>query len=729
MLIRLLLVTVFLLSSMGPIICFKCLGKFDGSQNFKSHFQRIHTNDLKNSTNFPRKQGNCRVSRNSSSSLIHHITISHVILPQKRTSTSLPNHVEKRKSVRLDHANAVDNTSTIKTSPLDRTNDEFRQKSCDSVNKDDSDTIRVDDEIDSLRKSVEDGANKWITSLKLSMLTSANLTKVAESTKDFLSKISDASKVTLTNFLKSINVDFTPDVINFVDNFRFDGSVGRLKSQKRQDQAVQESHKYIPPKGIPLGYRLERRFDKKLQRPVYVKIYEKFQHVSIIEILKLIISHDIIREHIDSEAKSSDGYMHNFRDALSFALNEFFKKFPNALRLQIYFDDVVVNNKLGTKVPQHKLCMFYFVIQNLPKYLNSLLGGIHEFGIGYTSDINKYGFEKVLQPFMSDLRQLESDEGILVKLKSGEDYVLRATIASVSADTLAAHQLFGLLSPGRALHFCRCCMIDRNEFYRDINYFVEKRKEFGLEQDSALHKSKYWHFTRDWSFDPMHDIFEGNGELTLKLVIHHFINNEKYNLTVQKLNDRIDHFDYGSTDVKDKPSGCFTTPQLNNLEDHKIRQTAAQTWCLMRIFPFSLSDIVDEHNEHLQLVILLNKITEIVLSPKTSTSILPYLEMLIYDFNAFFVKLFPGVDPINKLHHWLHYCACILFSGPMEPMCCFRIEAKHREFTKYGSICQNYKNLPLSMINRAQTKQAAIWGDRISHLKPSIIQGPKERLF
>ncbi|KAJ8673824.1 hypothetical protein QAD02_005086 [Eretmocerus hayati] len=421
------------------------------------------------------------------------------------------------------------------------------------------------------------------------------------------------------------------------------------------------------------------------------------------------------------------------------------------LRLQIYYDDVVVNNKLGTKVPQHKLGMFYFVIQNLPKYVNSLLGGIHVFGIGYTQDIAKYGFEKVLQPFLSDLRQLESEEGVVVNLSSGEDYTLRATLTSVSADGLAAHQLFGLLSPGGAHHFCRSCMISRDEFHRNINCtsvlrtkeqhqeqlkilseqktpkaFKEKRTEFGVDHDCALHKSRHWHSTQNWQFDPMHDIFEGNGQMTLKLVINHFITNEKYNFTVDKLNERIDHFDYGPTDIKDKPSSGFTSQQLKNLKDYKIRQTAAQTWCLMRIFPFLVSGIVEEGNEHLMLIILMNKITEIVLAHETCDSILSYLNTLIHDFNALFVKLFPVIDPINKLHHWLHYCDCIRFSGPMRPMACFRFEAKHRDFTEYGSICQNYKNLPLSIINLAQMEQAAIWGGSELPLKAVDYSGAKK---
>ncbi|KAJ8681995.1 hypothetical protein QAD02_017787 [Eretmocerus hayati] len=533
-------------------------------------------------------------------------------------------YAEKRASA--DSSDSLSKNLPLMTNSVSRAQNLKRKAPTASCNESDPAEPHYWNEIKHLRKSVEDGATKMMTGLKVSSkFTSANLTRVAESTETLLSEISEVSKITLTNFLKSIDVDFTPEINTF--------------------------------------------------------------------------------------------------------------KFPKALRLNIYFDEVVVNNKLGNKVSPHKLEMFYFTIQNLPKFFNSLLGGIHVFGIAYAADITKYGFHKVLQPFLNDLEKFESDEGVSIKIGS-EDYVLRAGLASFSGDGLAAHQVFELLAPG-ALHFCRMCMISRDDFHKDINSsavlrtkeqhaeqlkilnqqktqkdYLEKRTEFGINGDSALHKSRSWHFTNNWVFDPMHDIFEGNGPLALKLVFLHFISHPKYQLTVEKLNNRIDQFDYGSSDIKDKPSGNFNRKQLSNLSDHKIRQTSAQTWCLMRIFPFLVSDLVDSDDEHLQLIILLNKITEIVLCPVTCLSILPYSRILIQDFNSLFEKLFPEVNPINKLHHWLHYWDCIRFSGPMRPFCCFRFEAKHREFTKYGCIGQNFKNLSKSMIDLAQTKQAAVWGGK-----------------
>ncbi|KAJ8666110.1 hypothetical protein QAD02_007772 [Eretmocerus hayati] len=561
-------------------------------------------------------------------------------------------------------------------------------------------------EIKELKESVFDSSCKMMTSLKISSkFNHSGLSIIAHRTENLLSEISNAGQSALTNFLVSLNVDMTPQVNSFMKSFRFDDSIGKLSTQKSQSQAMEKFYKQVASLEYPLGYRLEGRSNKLLQRPEYIRVYETFQYVSVIKTLELVLPHEEIRKGIASEQKSTD-----------------------------------VNNKLGNKVRAHKIGMFYFVIQNLPKHLNSLLGGIHVLGIACTADIAKYGVHKILEPFFNDLKKLESNEGVPLKFGQGE-YVLRATISAICGDGLAAHQLFNLKGSGVS-RFCRLCLISRDEFHKDINCssisrtrenyseqlkilerqktkgdLEEKKTEYGLNGDCAFHQSKYFHFTECKVFDRMHDILEGSAQLTLKCVIYHFIHDKNCKLTINMLNNRIDPYDYGFTDIKDKPSSSFDQTQFRDVEDHKVRQTAAQTWCLMRIFPFLVSDLGDGDNEHLRLILLQNRIIEPIFPPITSKSLLPYLRETILDFNRLFKKLFSHVSPINELHHILHYCECILFSGPSRFHNCFRFGAKHREFTKYGSVCQNYKNIPKSMISLAQTKQSAVWGGQKLELK------------
>ena len=44
------------------------------------------------------------------------------------------------------------------------------------------------------------------------------------------------------------------------------------------------------------------------------------------------------------------------------------------------------------------------------------------------ADIGKYGFSEILEPFMRDLKRLEDDKGITIKVL-GERFTLRASLA------------------------------------------------------------------------------------------------------------------------------------------------------------------------------------------------------------------------------------------------------------------------------------------------------------
>jgi len=59
----------------------------------------------------------------------------------------------------------------------------------------------------------------------------------------------------------------------------------------------------------------------------------------------------------------------------------------------------------------------------------------------------------ILKPFLLDLNKLESDDGVTV-VHNGANFALRASIAAVCADGMAAHQLLEFLSLA-AKYFCR----------------------------------------------------------------------------------------------------------------------------------------------------------------------------------------------------------------------------------------------------------------------------------
>lgn len=532
--------------------------------------------------------------------------------------------------------------------------------------------------------------------------------------KDFIDEKGSVTRENLHELCNLINLD----------------GYSRYLGPEGHTQAVKENFAYIEPLPIPLGRRTERQKNPATGRYELKQVYENFQYVPILKTLDNIIKVDKIREHIDNEPESAEGILEGFRDGKTFKDNPLFQNYPTALRLQIYFDELLVNNPLGTKTYAHKIGAFYFSVLNLPKEINSYLGGIFLFALCYNSDIAAYGISRILGPFMRDLAHLESEEGWSVKLNNGNDYILRGTIANVSADGLAVHEMFGLLSPS-ANRFCRLCMITRNELHEKPYFLGEPRtrnlyddqlnkisegtaqpKDFGIKGSTVLNNSRYFHVTSNYVFDPMHDCLEGVCQMVIKLVLAHLILSGQYDLNINTLNNRIHDFNYGFADQKVKPSANFTREMLMS-KGNKIKQKAMQTWCLTRILPFLLSDILDKNNEYLGIMILLNQILEIVFAPVLSKGAPVYLDYLIKRFDTELRYLFgKQINIPNKVHHLAHYAQCIIQSGPMPQLACFRYEMKHIRMQRYGKICCNYKNIVFSLAKMCQFEHCSIWDSK-----------------
>ena len=74
---------------------------------------------------------------------------------------------------------------------------------------------------------------------------------------------------------------------------------------------------------------------------------------------------------------------------------------------------------------------------------------------------------------------------------------------------------------------------------------------YGVNSDSILNSLSYYHVTSGLPPDVMHDLLEGVAVVELKCMLMKLSRN--YNLSLALLNDRIDHFPYGFSDIKNKP--------------------------------------------------------------------------------------------------------------------------------------------------------------------------------
>ena len=564
-----------------------------------------------------------------------------------------------------------------------------------------------------------------ITRLRLNNnITGTALGDVVTSFENILKNSISKVQCKVKEYLDFINIDTSNadlKVDAFLNQFTFNDSYAKYKDMRGQINLLQNNYNYISHEARFLG-----------------KDQDEFMYVPLKKTLELILSNDEVMNFIEHQTnKSNDDLLRCYEDGRHYKNHKFFQKFPNALRLQFYYDEFVTNNALSNKVHEQKIGAFYFSILNLPEHLRRFSGNVHVLAFFKHHLLDKYELNDFLRPFVTELKELEKDSGVSTFIKN-KPYTLRASLATVTGDTAAINPLLGFLGPGANL-FCRVCMVSRNEFQNRRFFSAERRtKELLQEQlkeillDSSattrtgvagpceLNKLNYFHSCNNQLFDLLHDLFEGWVQYVIKLTVAYFVL-DKQVIDVETLNYRINIFSCGPTEKSNKPNPKFTLAGLKNVEkDHKIKQKGAQTWCLLRMLPFIFYDLVEPDDIYLQYLLDLNRITEIAMSPVISKSTLPVLRSLLRSHYNNFNILYPTANKINKLDHIMHLPESIEQYGPMINYACFIYEDKHQVFQDYANISNNYINLPVSLMNISQINQCSIWGLNSNPLRKKI---------
>lgn len=142
---------------------------------------------------------------------------------------------------------------------------------------------------------------------------------------------------------------------------------------------------------------------------------------------------------------------------------------------------------------------------------------------------------------------------------------------------------------------------------------IKTVSETGINTSYCLNTLNYWHVTKNFSVDCMHDIFEGWGSLELRLILRQFIFNDKF-FTLSFLNGSLKSFSYGFCDMKNKPT-TLTKEQINR-PGGATGQSAAQIWCLIRILPLLIGNKIPADNNYWHLYFLILKILDIVMASR-----------------------------------------------------------------------------------------------------------------
>ena len=217
----------------------------------------------------------------------------------------------------------------------------------------------------------------------------------------------------------------------------------------------------------------------------------------------------------------------------------------------------------------------------------------------YTSDLKKYGFQPILNPLIKKVKKLESDNGVELHW-DGRVCEVWGTLV-FSANTLAAHELLGFLSPS-ANRLCRLCDATREtiQVYFDEDNFEmldmdahddavdvaslrqNGDRETGVRTSCPLNSLQNFHCVTNYNLDAMHDMLEGVCPYEVKLLLNHFIFSDQH-ITLSEVNQQIKSFHYSFTDKKNKPS-VLVYDRMQTASDHKLGQKAAKCSALFACF-------------------------------------------------------------------------------------------------------------------------------------------------
>ncbi|KAJ8017622.1 hypothetical protein HOLleu_44835 [Holothuria leucospilota] len=441
------------------------------------------------------------------------------------------------------------------------------------------------------------------------------------------------------------------------------------------------------------------------------------QYVPILETLRTLLGFDDVLAEVLGGHRSAPDVVADYCDGFNFSKNVFFSNDPSSLQIQLYFDDFTVANPLGTHVQMLKFSAMYFVLGNLHPRHRSNLRMIQLVSLCPSSYVKKYGLAEMLYPLLEDLKTLKQ-EGVTI-LKDGAEHTFHGSVSFISADNLAAHEVGGFQTHFHHGRICRMCNVTtaelKNHFSSDglimrseevYDQQAEMIQEnpalsgtYGVKSKSAFNDLQYFHVASGLPPDIAHDLFEGVIPETICKVVKALVDQDYF--TLAYLNKRIRHFPYEGSDRTNKPS---TMSEM--IHSFKVKQTACQAWCLLRLLPLMVGHLVPQECAEWKVLLCLLNVTEYCTTPVVTAALAKFLGELIEEFLRLYYEVFPNQSMKPKFHYLIHYPDMMLCFGPLVHNWTLRFEGKHNYFKEISRPTKNRINLCKTLAERHEHMQA-----------------------
>ena len=449
-----------------------------------------------------------------------------------------------------------------------------------------------------------------------------------------------------------------------------------------------------------------------------------------------------------------NGLFYDVLDGNLFKNDQWIVSKENCLLILLFQDAVELCNPLGSRRVKHKTVMFYYTFVNIHPRLRSKLSSIKLLCCVPDKLLKKHGFLPVINQLNEELNVLYNGVEFLV---DGELKMFYGKLILCLGDTLGQHEICGFkLGIGFSYQKCRECYITKNEILekcydelcskRDLASHITQCKNienaqskalkdhlsttYGIVSRSPLLDIEYFNLITQVPQDIMHVILEGVAQYDIRLIICHYIIDEKV-FTLDEFNQALGSFNFGYTERRCKPERIHCSV-ISGSDGEKLKLNSENTRILCKVFPFILDYLHVNKNTEIYLFLMdMLSIIQISFSPVISEETVQYYKDLIANYLKSYAQLFPNCTLKPKHHFLVHLPNLILTSGPPLRSNCIRFEALHQFFTKAVRNI-NFKNLCKSLATRYQKDACSNYFDSIdeSHsLFSSVrVEGPSKLL-
>ena len=133
---------------------------------------------------------------------------------------------------------------------------------------------------------------------------------------------------------------------------------------------------------------------------------------------------------------------------------------------------------------------------------------------------------------------------------------------------------------------------------------------------------------------------------------------------LHELNQEIDNFDYGYSELKDKPAP-IKEADLEFKSSSNQGQSASQMWFLAHMLPLFLGGKVNCNEPHWNTFISLLEIMGICLAHKVTFSSIINLKRLIKEHLTLYKSVYTDARILPKQHYLVHLPTQIMMFGPL----------------------------------------------------------------